>query len=174
MINGGAFHGNTVTNKCFVVDSPQALYQCKTDNPSTQFKVNGTYPLPWDLQLGVVYQNLQGFPILANLVYLNAQIAPSLGRNLGSCGTRVPCNGTATVSLIEPGTMFENRYTQLDLRVSKTFRLGRARWQGMVDAYNLFNNSNITGRNDTYGSSWGRPTQMQLGRLFKVGAQLDW
>ena len=29
----------------------------------------------------------------------NAEISPSLGRNLGSCGGRVPCTGTATFDL---------------------------------------------------------------------------
>ena len=86
----------------------------------------------------------------------------------------MPCTATATVSLIPPNTMFEDRYTQVDLRVSKTLRFGRARFQGMFDAYNVFNVSSIITRNDTYGPLWGRPTQMQLGRLFKIGTQLDW
>jgi hypothetical protein len=58
--------------------------------------------------------------------------------------------------------------------LSKTIRLGRARLQGMVDAYNVFNGSGITARNNTYGANWGRPVQVQLGRLFKFGTQLDW
>lgn len=50
----------------------------------------------------------------------------------------MPCNATASVSLIEPGTLFESRYNQVDLRLTKTVRLGRARLQGMADAYNVF------------------------------------
>ncbi len=140
----------------------------------TEVKINGAYPLPWDLQMSWTYQNLQGTPVLANLVYTNAQIAPSLGRNLGQCGTRLPCNGTATVSLMEPGTAFEDRYNQLDLRLTKTVRFGRARLQGMADAYNVFNGSAIINRVNTYGPTWGRPTSIQLGRMFKLGTQLDW
>ena len=174
VINGGIFTGRTTTDSCFTVDSPQQLYQCAVSDPSTQLKFNGVYPLPWNLQVAWTYQNLQGVPTLATRVYTNAELAPSLGRNLGSCGTRVPCNGTATVNLIEPGTVFEDRYTQLDLRLTKTIRMGRARLQGMADAYNLFNASAVTARNNAYGPTWGRPTAIQVGRLFKFGGQFDW
>ena len=183
VLNGGVSTGKTVVNKCFVVDSPQQLYQCEipvrdnpwgTDYPSTQVKINGVYPLPWDLQVSATYQNLQGIPILADLVYTNAQIAPSLGRNLGACRGAATCNATATVSLIEPGTEFEGRYNQLDLRLTKTIRLGQMRLQGMADAYNVLNASTIVGRVNAYGPRWGRPTNVQLGRIVKFGAQLDW
>jgi hypothetical protein len=175
MINGGAFRGKTVVNNCYVVDSPQQLYQCQVPTPTSQVKINGAYPLPWDLQASWVYQNLQGTQILANLPYTNAQIAPSLGRNLGQCRGSATCNGTATVSLIDPGTQFEARYTQLDLRLTKTFRMGgRARLKTMADAYNVLGGDAVVTRNDNYGPNWGKPTVTQLGRVFKFGTQLDW
>ena len=40
---------------------------------------------------------LPGPPIQANYVATNAQIAPSLGRNLGQCSCRGDCSGTFTV-----------------------------------------------------------------------------
>ena len=173
-IAGGWFKGNTVTDTCnLTVDSPQKQF-CKQDNPSTQFKVNGSYPLPWDLQASWVYQNLQGSPILATQVYTNAQIAPSLGRNLGSCGMQATCNGTVTVNLIAPNTVFEDRYKQLDARLSKNLHVGRHRVQAQLDVYNLLNTAYFTGRNNAYGPQWNKPNGMQLGRLFKVGTQVDW
>jgi len=42
----------------------------------------------------------------------------------------------ATVQLIQPGTMYDERLYQLDLRASKSFRIGRARLQANVDLYN--------------------------------------
>jgi hypothetical protein len=174
-INGGSYLSKTVTDNCFVVNSPQQLYQCHVSTPLKQFKFNGSYPLPWDLQAAWVYQNLQGTPISANLTYTNAQIAPSLGRNLGACGAQAICNATATVSLIQPGTMFENRYTQLDLRLTKIIHMGGARLQVMLDAYNVLNTIAFIGRNNTFGTtSWGQPNGLQLGRLFKFGTQMEW
>lgn len=42
-----------------------------------------------------------------------------------------------------------------------------------VDAYNILNRGAIVARNNTYGTTWGRPTQIQGARLFKLGATLD-
>jgi hypothetical protein len=109
-----------------------------------------------------VYQNLSGLPIAASgYVVSNAQIAPSLGRNLGSCRGQVPCNGSATINnLFEPNTEFEDRLTQLDLRLSKIIRAGRTRLTANFDIYNLLNANTVLSRNNTYSptsSAWGRP-----------------
>src|SRR5262249_43936720 len=81
---GGASTGATVTDTCdVIVDSPQTRF-CHTKNAQTQFKLAGSYPLPlWGLETSWVYQNLPGIDTLATYVATNAQIAPSLGRNLG-------------------------------------------------------------------------------------------
>ena len=55
----------------------------------------------------------------------------------------------------------------------KVIRVGRARVRGMFDLYNLFNASTILSRNNTFASTWGRPTVILGGRLFKFGVQLD-
>lgn len=74
-------------------------------------KVNAAYPLPGDVKLSAVYQNIPGVPIQASFVATNALIAPSLGRSLGQCRGAATCNGTLTVNLIEPFTMFADRLT---------------------------------------------------------------
>ena len=103
----------------------------------------------------------------------NAEIRPSLGRNLGQCGASVTCNGTATIELIEPNTLFEDRIRQVDFRVSKSFRIGPVRLQGQFDIFNAFNASPILAENTRYGASWQQPTQILGARLFKFGAQLN-
>jgi hypothetical protein len=135
--------------------------------------VNGSYPLPWwDLQAAAVLQNLPGFPLQATYVATNTAIAPSLGRNLGQCGSAPVCNGFATVNLITPFTMFEPRLNQLDVRLTKVISVGRVRVQGMFDIYNVLNASTVLAAFTQYGPSWLRPTQILTGRLFKFGAQL--
>jgi hypothetical protein len=101
-------------------------------------------------------------------VYTNAQIAPSLGRDLGA-----GVNGTATVQLVPPGTMYGDRLNQVDARVMKTFRFGRARVRGSLDLYNLFNASPVLALNNQYGPAWQRPLVVLPGRFAKVGVQLD-
>ena len=113
----------------------------------------------------------------SNLRVSNAQIATSLGRNLGSCRGQVPCTGTATINnLFEPNTQFEDRLTQLDLRLSKIIRAGRTRLTANFDIYNMLNGNTILSRNNTYSptsNAWGTPSSVLAARLFKVGAQFD-
>ena len=177
-LSGGVSLGRTVTDNCFVVDSPQQQRPgfCRVvlaPAGQTQIKLNGVYPLPWNTNLSAVLQNLSGVPILANYNATNAEIAPSLGRNLGACGGRTPCTAVATVALIEPNTMREDRLTQVDLRFSKLITFGQRQLRGMFDAYNVFTASTVLTRNDTYGPTWGRPTGILGARLLKVGVQLD-
>src|SRR6185436_8565657 len=103
--------------------------------------------------------------IAANLSVTSAQVAGSLGRNLSL--------GTATVPLIKPNTMFEDRLSQLDLRFTRTFRFGHAQLKGMFDVYNVLNNSTVLGLNAAYGAAWLRPITILAPRLFKFGGQFD-
>ena len=73
-----------------------------------------------------------------------------------------------------PGSLYEKRINQLDLRLTRTFALGARRVQGMVDVYNALNTSAITSLNTTYGSQWLRPNSIMPGRLVKFGIQMDW
>jgi hypothetical protein len=77
------------------------------------------------------------------------------------------------LGILEPNTMFEKRLTQVDLRVTKVVRLRDVRLQGMFDVYNAFNANTVLALNNTYGSTWLRPTAILAGRLFKFGVQLD-
>jgi hypothetical protein len=171
VVSGGTSTGRVTTSNCFVVDSPQNLLNCSVTPPfQTQVKVFGVYPLPWwGLQTSAVFQSLPGPQITASYTATNAQIAPSLGRNLASGAA-----GTAVVPLLAPGTLYGERLNQVDFRLSKTFALpDRRRIQAIVDLYNLMNASPVLALNTTFGSQWQRPTQILQGRLLKLGFQLD-
>ena len=181
LLAGGVSWGRQTIDNCYVVDSPQQRF-CRHDNPAqlrgniaggTQVKFQAFYPLPWDLQTGVVFQSLPGTPILARYNATNAEIAPSLGRNLGACGTQAVCRATFPVDLIEPGTMYEDRLNQVDLNLKRNFRLGGARFSGGVEVYNVLNAGTLRGVVSTYGGAWLRPTQIIGGRLVRFSAQVD-
>ena len=186
LIAGGLNTGKTVTNNCDIVQgNPQialmvngaAASRASTDfcrialpwSAQTQVKFAANYPLPWwGLQASGTFQNLPGIPIFANYVATNAQIAPSLGRNLAAGAA-----GTATLQLMVPNTQFEDRLNQVDLRLTKTVAIGKAKLQGRFDIYNAFNASTILNEVFTYGPSWRRPSAILGARLLKLGAQLD-
>ena len=108
----------------------------------------------------------------------NDLIAPSLGRNLSACGTRVVCSATMNVPLMVPFTEFEPRRTQLDLRFTKLFNFGRYRIQANADVYNILNDASVLQMNGTYGSRWLTPQSNAIqsgfleGRLIQFSGQL--
>jgi hypothetical protein len=170
-LGGGIDTGRTVADRCFVVDSPQELVNCRTVTnwkANTQVKLNWSYPLPADFVVSGTFQNVPGINYTASYTATTAQIRPSLGRDL-SGGTR-----TANVPLVAPQTLYEERLTQIDLRVAKNFRLGpKYRLQANLDAFNLFNSSTILDVNSTFGSTWRQPRAILDGRLVQVSAKLD-
>ena len=101
------------------VDNPSTRFCKVTRKFQTQVKFQGAYPLPWDSQFSAVFQSLPGSNITAAWEAPNDAIKPTLGRDLAA-----GANQTATVALIEPGTLFGDRTTWLDFRFAKTIRLG--------------------------------------------------
>jgi len=177
VLEGGLSTGSLVTDNCFVVDSPQALYQCRVSPPwssLTNIKFLFVYPLPWDFQAGVVYQNLPGTPISALYTARNAEIAPSLGRDMGACRGAAVCNAQTRIELIQPLTVFEPRRQRVDLRLTRTFRLARgARVAGELDLYNLFNANDILTMVTAYGTAWQDVQQILAGRFVKAGVRFS-
>ena len=140
----------------------------------TQFKMNGAVPLPYDFTVSAIYQDISGPNIVAAYTASNAEIAPSLGRNLAACAGRVPCTATAIVPLVVPGTMYDHRIRRLDLRLTKSLRVNqRVRVQGNVDLYNAFNGSGVVQVNNAFGSQWRQPTEVQDPRILQFSAQID-
>jgi len=178
-LQGGLAVGRFETDDCVVVDSPQDGREghCNITPPwsaGTQLKVLAVYPMPWDIQTSAIYQNAPGIPILANRVFPNAVVAPSLGRNLGACRGAAVCNANVTVAMIPPRSMFEPRQQQLDLRFSRLFRLGSTRrLRANLDIYNVFNASDVLAMNTTYGPAWLNVNSIVTGRMLRVGAQYD-
>jgi hypothetical protein len=173
-LQGGVSLGQTVTNSCdAIVDAPapETAY-CDVEPPwsaGSQVKFSGSYPLPWwGLQPSFVYQNLPGAAISANLTYRNAEIAPSLGRNLaaGSGGSR-------RINIVAPQSVFLDRINQLDIRVTKLFEVGAGRIRAMLDVYNLFDTRTILSVNNTFGASWQNANSAMPGRLFKFGGTFE-
>ena len=202
-VSGGAGVGHTVTDICSVIGQASVGYAgvagvlassagalaSTTGYPSTLFcrvrppyqgdiKASASYPLPWwGLNASATFQNRTGPQIQANytvacvtLATCDPTVAGSLGRPLLA--------GVATLPLIQPGTLYGTRVTQVDARVGKMFKFDRYRLQATLDIFNLLNSSDALTLNNTYtvptattANPWQVPTSILQGRLFKVGAQ---
>ena len=139
----------------------------------TQVKGYVTYPLPYNFVVSAIFQNISGPAISANYAASNAEIAPTLGRNLAACGAAAVCTQRATVPLIVPQTMFDDRLTRLDLRIGKRLALTqRMRLQANVNIYNVFNGSASSTLNLNYGPLWLQPSLLQDGRMVQFSSTL--
>jgi hypothetical protein len=184
-VGGGVDTGRTVTDNCFIVDNPQSTRVVQVTSgvgeraveqrfchevdglmANLQVKLNGTVPLPGDFTVSATFQNVASEPILANYTATTAEIAPSLGRPLAG-GQR-----TVSIPLMAIGSAYEDRRTQVDLRMSRDFIVGRGRLQATADLYNVFNASTVLGRNNTYGPRWGQPESILPGRMLQIGGRL--
>jgi hypothetical protein len=184
LLQGGLDTGTTITNYCAIVakignpitatqlGNPSPLY-CSQQTPYlNSLRLNGAYPLPWRFQVSAAFQTNPGPNITAAGVFSNAQIAPSLGRNLSEGST-----ATATVPLIQPGAEYAQRATQLDFRIAKKFTIKeKFHLEGDFDLYNLFNAAPPLTQNDTYGTNgakWLQPAILLQPRLAKFGIRAD-
>src|SRR5262249_15052677 len=109
--------------------------------------------------------------ISANRVFLNAEIAPSLGRPLSANAQNV------TINLVTPGQLYGDRRNQLDLRFTKALRYQRLRTGVNLELYNVLNANSVLTENATYRdtsvSGWRIPTTIMPPRFVKISVQLD-
>jgi hypothetical protein len=147
-----------------------------------QYKALGTYTLPRvDVQLSATFTSKPGIQVsgfgtpvnngslAANYVYTNAELAPVLGRNLSGNASNI------TVNLLEPHEMIGARVNELDLRIGKVIRVGKARASLGVDIYNLLNAAPPLSYNQAFiaGGSWLTPTSVMSARFAKISAQFN-
>ena len=148
-------------------------YCHQKDNFLTDGKLIGTYNVPKiDVTFsGVSFYSRPGPPLSANRVFLNAEVAPSLGRPLSANAQNV------TVNLVKPGTLYGERRNQLDLRLTKNFKVQQLRTGVNFELYNLFNSNAVLTENATYRDAtetgWRIPTSIVPPRFIKFSVQLD-
>jgi len=105
----------------------------------------------------------------------NDIITPALGRP-----TSDP-TGFKTIPLLQTGQEYAKGINQVDFRLTKKLQLqGQKSVRINADIYNALNASWVTAQNNTFGTgtavpaaTWLRPTGVVNGRMFKLGAQID-
>jgi hypothetical protein len=179
MFQGGLSTGRRVEDNCDVVtkvDNPNTLYCHRTEPWLTQVKGYGSYTIPRvGVQLSGTYQTRPGPLILAVYTATNAEVSPSLGRNLAGAAP------TVDVNLVSPGPYggansgsgeHGERLHQVDLRVSKLLNVAGTRTRLNVDIYNALNSSAVLSQNNTFGA-WQTPLEILVARFYKFSVQFD-
>jgi hypothetical protein len=141
-------------------------------------KLLGSYRLPYGIQFSGTYQFSRGVQtggagpsLLANWAVTNAVITPVIGHGWTGAASR-------SIALMREGLDYgDQNLSQLDLRASKSIRIGKYRVRGDVDVYNIFNSNWPYTVNTTFStasnSQWLRPTNVLQSRFIKIGGQID-
>ena len=192
-IFGGTATDRTIAVQCDITDDPNRLNFCdqtKSGIPfNTQFKIAGSAPLRWQLQVGAAFQSYK---------YLFGAGAPASGFAGGGVWqitrtTRYPadCKGPCTpgglvnpnqtvatlnVPLIAPGITPSDRINQLDLTIGRTVQIGTVKLKPEFALFNVLNNrAMLTVRSQNYlTSSYLQPSSVLQPRLVRIGLQVNW
>ncbi|HZT77639.1 MAG TPA: carboxypeptidase regulatory-like domain-containing protein [Vicinamibacterales bacterium] len=183
---GGFLVARQLSNLCDSADGSATIAFAQASDPNytlycdqtqfdvpfrTQVKLGGTYPLPYGFNVSGTFQSYPGT------------------RNYGSGATAfdyiqqtyqvpaallTPGQATETVNLNTPGSLYLERWNQLDMRFAKKFNLPRkgGNWQVQADVFNVLNSHPILNVATLYGGSLGNPTQALQPRILTLGAQL--
>lgn len=146
---------------------PNRLDLEKGPTPNDQrhrFTFAGVFDGPWGVQISPIYTLASDVPIDILTVRPNGSITrvPILQRNAGGRLFRTGAefnafandfNATAPAAdrlpLVRDDLKFGDSFTSFDLRLTKTIKLGeRVNVQGIVEAFNLFNVTNVRGANN--------------------------
>ena len=136
----------------------------------TQFRGLASYELAAiGVQLSATLQSKPGTMLAANYAVPNADVAPSLGRDLSGNAPNV------TVNLVAPGTVFGDRINRFDVRAAKILRHGRSRTMVALDVYNALNSSAGLTYNNAYvpTAPWPRPNTILTPRLFRITVETE-
>ena len=182
LVKAGASAGRRYRNECDVwarlpeVQGPARPFaMCEVTEPfRTSFKSVAVYLLPrmsllpgWlaspleSIELAASIQSIPGNEMSANYDMTSAEFARPCPSPLpdASCSTlgRFPANftgiSTRNISVLIPGTLYDTRHNQVDLKVGRIFRLDRTRVSLNLQLFNALNASPVLARNNTIGQA---------------------
>lgn len=190
---GGIATERTLVVQCDVTDNPNRLTNCdqtKSGIPfNTQFKIAGSFRLPWTLEGGVAFQS---YSYLFGTGVPSATFAGSTVWQITRT-TRYPadCKGPCTpgglvnpnqtvamlnVPLAPQGTTPSDRINQLDVTVGRWLRFRSTSIKPELSLFNLTNNrAMLSVRSQNFlTSSYMQPSQVLQPRIVRIGLQVKW
>jgi len=155
----------------------------------TNLKALATYTVPKaDVLISGTYRNIpfagNEFPSIQSQA-LNAQVLafniPAIGLVDPNLKLNRPFGSGQAVqffNLVEPGKLYGDRLSAVDLRFGKILKYDKTRTQVTLDVYNLFNSNTTEVYQRSYsapgpGSTYLNPLSIMSARFFKITAQFD-
>jgi len=130
------------------------------NDETQQFKLSGSYRLPWDIAMSGFVTVATGHP-RARQLSVGRSLVPSLIRS------------SQTVRLEPNDASRYNTRKLVDLRFGRVFRIGDRRVEPFADLYNLFNVNTVLSEVTTYGPSLGRVSSTINPRIARIGVKVN-
>lgn len=118
-----------------------------------EFKFAGNYGLPYGLDFGAILQSYAGQERIITW-------QPAAALFPGGARTQAQ-----TFVLNAPGSVFYDRWNQLDINLKKNFRHNNKVLTFQIDLFNALNANAIRGANNSVGASLGNANDIMLGRF---------
>lgn len=126
-----------------------------------QLHAGGSYNLPKGILFAFTVRENSGLP--QDRTY---SVTPAIDPGLTQVNQSV---------IVAPYGAYRYSWVNLvDVRFAKTFHLGESMtFEPTADIFNLFNTSGVTSEVTTIGGSLGRPSQIEFGRLLRLGGRFN-
>ena len=122
-------------------------------------RAGGSYQFPWGIQFSGAIRENSGLP-QSRTYNVTQNIVPKL--------TQV----TQAVLVAPLGAYRYPWQNLLDMRLAKTFHVRNVQIQPLADLFNVFNSSAVTSAVTTIGPSLLTPSNIDFGRLLRLGGQV--
>jgi Carboxypeptidase regulatory-like domain len=128
-----------------------------------EFKLAGNYSVRYGIDVAAVLQSYPG---------LERVITWQPAANLFPNGQRTQAQ---TIVLNKPGSLYTERWNQLDINIKKNFLYGHNKVHTFqLDIFNVFNANAIRTVTDSVGTSLGQVTAILPGRFPRIAYQFKW
>jgi hypothetical protein len=170
---GGIDLGNEVVDDCYTIDAPNGGNPfCRSERSFgdlADFRLRGSYPFPGGFNASFIYKNLPGRPINTDGTIRRSEVRfPD-----DTTGTRVLSRSSIVRPFHVVNSNFTDRFTQLDLRMTKSLNFSGFRMDTSLDLYNMLNSDSIQGLRTRYGSTYLQPNLLLDARLLQLSAILS-
>ncbi len=146
-----------------------------------EIKLSVSQPLPWSFLGSLSFLSYANAAPPAAAASFTSGLVTGTGAPIDYLGAdfAVPAalpGGVArtipvTVGLVAPGTLYFDRWNQLDFSVKRPFTFGKYTFTPSFELYNSLNSSVVVNALQTYGTTYLRPTSTLPGRLVRLGGQ---
>jgi hypothetical protein len=127
------------------------------------FRLSGSYLLPGDLTVAGSLVANSGYPFVSTYQVTRASVAPAVTMTRAS----------QTVPLSRRGDERLPNVTLLDLRFSRSFRLGTRSITPQIDIFNIANSATVVAQNAALGNTYLAASEILSPRIIRVGFSFD-